>query len=86
MNVGRYLRGDHLHVGTSRITKPKEPKMNHNSERRVIRIDVGQMSLKEACAAVGVKYVPWYKDSFFWMLAMGFAGPSVLTIVSILKG
>ena len=28
MNVGRYLRGEDLHVGTSRITKPKELKMN----------------------------------------------------------
>ena len=28
MNVGRYFRGEDLHVGTSRITKPKELKMN----------------------------------------------------------
>ena len=28
MNVGRYLRGEDLHVGTSRITKPKELKVN----------------------------------------------------------
>jgi hypothetical protein len=28
MNVGRYLRGDDRHVGTSRITKPKDLKMN----------------------------------------------------------
>ena len=28
MNVGRYVRGEDLHVGTSRITKPKELKMN----------------------------------------------------------
>jgi hypothetical protein len=28
MNIGRYLRGEDLHVGTSRITKPKELKMN----------------------------------------------------------
>jgi hypothetical protein len=28
MNVGRYLRGEDSHVGTSRITKPKELKMN----------------------------------------------------------
>jgi hypothetical protein len=28
MNVGRYLRGEDLHVGTSRITKPQELKMN----------------------------------------------------------
>ena len=28
MNVGRYLRGEDLHVGTSRITKPKELRMN----------------------------------------------------------
>ena len=28
MNVGRYLRGEDSHVGTSRITKSKELKMN----------------------------------------------------------
>ena len=28
MNVGRYLRGEDLHVDTSRITKPKDLKMN----------------------------------------------------------
>lgn len=28
MNVGRYLRGEDRHVGTTRITKPKDLKMN----------------------------------------------------------
>lgn len=34
MNVGRYLRGEDLHVGTSRITKPKELKMNQPVVKR----------------------------------------------------
>ena len=28
MNIGRYLRGEDRHVGTARITKPKDLKMN----------------------------------------------------------
>ena len=34
--------------------------------RKVTYIDVGDMSMKEACAAVGTKYTPWYKSIFFW--------------------
>ena len=37
MNVGRYLRGEDLHVGTSRITKPKELKMNEQIRELVRR-------------------------------------------------
>ena len=33
MNVGRYLRGEDSHVGTSRITKSKELKMNEKIKK-----------------------------------------------------
>jgi hypothetical protein len=37
MNVGRYLRGEDLHVGTSRITKPKELKMNERIKQLALQ-------------------------------------------------
>jgi hypothetical protein len=37
MNVGRYLRGEDLHVGTSRITKPKELKMNERIKELIVQ-------------------------------------------------
>jgi hypothetical protein len=36
--------------------------------RKIITIDVGEMSLKEACAVIGRKYTPWYKDLTFWSI------------------
>jgi hypothetical protein len=39
MNVGRYLRGEDSHVGTSRITKSKELKMNEKIKKLAERLD-----------------------------------------------
>ena len=36
--------------------------------RNVIYIDVSGMTQKELCNTLGIKYVPWYKSSFFWLV------------------
>ena len=49
MNVGKYLRGEDLHVGTSRITKPKELKMNER--------------IKRLAEQAGFEITPWGNES-----------------------
>jgi hypothetical protein len=53
--------------------------------RKIVYIDVADMSEKELCETLGIKYTPWYKSSFFWGLAMIFAGPFLLYIGSVLQ-
>jgi hypothetical protein len=54
--------------------------------RKIITIDVGEMSLKEACAVIGRKYTPWYKDLTFWSIVLLFTTQFCVTLLSIIKG
>jgi hypothetical protein len=54
--------------------------------RKIITIDVGNMSMKEACAAIGMKYTPWYKDLTFWAMVLLFSSQFCVTLISIMKG
>ena len=54
--------------------------------RKIIRIDVGNMSLKEAYATIGMKYTPWYKDLTFWSIVLLFSSQFCVTLLSIIKG
>jgi hypothetical protein len=55
------------------------------NERTVHYIDVSKMSEKELCKVLNIKYVPWYRSSLFWALALCFSLPSILIIVEIVK-
>ena len=54
--------------------------------RKIIRIDVGNMSLKEACSVTGMKYTPWYKDLTFWSIVLLCTTQFCVTLISIIKG
>ena len=56
MNVGRYLRGEDLHVGTSRITKPKELKMNQPVVKRSL------LELDTVLDEIIQRNPEWYKE------------------------
>jgi hypothetical protein len=56
MNVGRYLRGEDLHVGTSRITKPKELKMNQPLVKRSLA------ELDTVVDEIVQRNPAWYKE------------------------
>lgn len=43
--------------------------MTHSNDQSIQVIDVSEMSQKELCATLGIKYVPWYKSAIFWMFA-----------------
>ena len=51
------------------------------NERKVYYIDVGKMSRKELCQLLNIKYVPWYRDSIFWALALAFAMPTIMLLL-----
>ena len=53
--------------------------------RRVIYVDVSKMSEQELCQVLKIKYVPWYRSSMFWAMALSFALPSVILIMDLLK-
>jgi len=56
MNVGRYLRGEDLHVGTPRITKPKELKMNQPVVKRSLA------ELDAVIEEIVQRNPAWYKE------------------------
>ena len=49
--------------------------------RKVHYIDVSDMSEKELCQVLGIKYVPWYKDSLFWSIVFTFSLPYVIMLI-----
>jgi hypothetical protein len=53
--------------------------------RTVHYIDVSKMTEQELCQTLNIEYVPWYRSSLFWSLAVCFSLPSVIMIVEILK-
>jgi hypothetical protein len=53
--------------------------------RKVHYIDVIKMSEKELCKVLNIKYVPWYRSSLFWALAVCFSLPSIIMIMEIVK-
>lgn len=40
-------------------------------------IDVSNKTEKEVCEILGMKYVPWYRDSLFWSLVLVFIIPII---------
>ena len=55
------------------------------NNRNVIYIDVSKMSEKELCQVLNIPYIPWYRSSFFWALALCLSLPSILTIIGVLQ-
>lgn len=55
------------------------------NKSKVQYIDVSNMAEKEICQLLNIKYVPWYKSGIFWLLALIFCSPSILTILSIVE-
>lgn len=55
------------------------------NERKVHYIDVSGMTEKELCRVLNIKYVPWYKSTLFWALALCLSLPSMVLITEILK-
>lgn len=53
--------------------------------RTVHYIDVSKMSEKELCKVLNIAYVPWYRSSMFWALAVCFSLPSIIMIMEIIK-
>lgn len=51
--------------------------------REIHYIDVSKMSEQELCETLGIKYLPWYKSSLFWALALLFSMPSLLMLINI---
>jgi len=54
--------------------------------RKIITIDVGNMSQKEYCETIGMKYTPWYKDLIFWSIVLLCSSQFCVTLISIMKG
>jgi hypothetical protein len=54
--------------------------------RKIIRIDVSNMSEKEFCETIGMKYTPWYKDLIFWSIVLLCSSQFCVTLISIMKG
>jgi hypothetical protein len=54
------------------------------NKRTVNYIDVSKMSEKELCKVLDIEYVPWYRSSLFWALAVCFSLPSIIMIVEII--
>jgi hypothetical protein len=55
------------------------------NNRNVIYIDVSKMSEKELCQVLNIPYIPWYRSSFFWALALWLSLPSILTFIGVLQ-
>jgi hypothetical protein len=55
------------------------------NRRKVHYIDVSTMTEQELCRTLNIKYVPWYKSSLFWALALCFSLPSIIMIMEITK-
>ena len=53
--------------------------------RNVIYIDASKMTEQELCQVLNIKYVPWYRSSMFWALAILFSLPSIVLIMEILR-
>ena len=53
--------------------------------RTVHYIDVSQMTERELCRTLNIAYVPWYRSSLFWALAVCFSLPSIIMIMEIVK-
>jgi hypothetical protein len=53
--------------------------------RNVVYIDVSTMTEQELCQVLNIKYIPWYRSSMFWALALWFTLPSFILIMEILK-
>ena len=56
------------------------------NQRKVIYIDVSKMSEQELCETLGVEYVPWYKSSLFWLMALTFSMPSIVILINTFQG
>ena len=54
------------------------------NQRTVHYIDVSKMTEKELCKVLNIKYVPWYRGSLFWSLALCFSLPSVIMIMEMI--
>ena len=53
--------------------------------RNVVYIDVSKMSEQELCRVLNIEYVPWYRSSMFWALALCFSLPSIMIIMRIVE-
>ena len=56
------------------------------NQQKVIYIDVSKMSEQELCETLKINYVSWYKSSLFWLMALTFSMPSVVTLINIFQG
>jgi hypothetical protein len=55
------------------------------NERKIIYIDVSEMTEQELCETLDIEYMPWYRSGVFWALAVCFGSPSVVMIMEILR-
>ena len=53
------------------------------NEHKVTYIDVSKMTEQELCQTLNIPYVPWYRSSMFWALAVCFSLPSIMMIMEI---
>jgi hypothetical protein len=53
--------------------------------RTVHYIDVSKMTERELCQTLNIAYVPCYRSSLFWALAVCFSLPSIMIIIEIVK-
>ena len=42
----------------------------NGNKRKVVYIDVGEMSEKEMCKLLNIEYIPWYKNFLFWAIVL----------------
>ena len=55
------------------------------NERKVHYIDASKMTEQELCQVLNIEYVPWYRSTLFWALALCFSLPNIVLILEILK-
>jgi hypothetical protein len=53
--------------------------------RKIIYIDVSKMTEQELCETLDIEYVPWYRSSLFWALALCFSLPSIMMIMEVVR-
>jgi len=58
----------------------------NTNQRKSLYVDVSKMSEQELCETLGIKYVPWYKSSLFWAMALTFSMPSIAILINTFQG
>lgn len=52
------------------------------TDRKIHQVNASNLTEKQICELLNIRYVPWYKDSLFWSLALVFSAPTLILLFS----